>query len=194
MCAMNPSKDSLAEALRELAAASPQGAPPELGARLRSAFARHHAWRRKRMALATGLAACLAISLSWWAGSKQPPPPAAPREPSRMVQRTEAPPAAAHATELNAGTRSKSKSRRVRRIAPPPAVASADFLALPSFDPAVPIGQARIVRMEMPGSALQLVGYPVNEELLQRRVVTDMLVGQDGMPYAVRLVQTRANH
>ena len=44
---MNPQRDALSEALRELAAASPQ-ASPELGARLSSEFARHHVQRRSQ--------------------------------------------------------------------------------------------------------------------------------------------------
>jgi hypothetical protein len=65
---------------------------------------------------------------------------------------------------------------------------------LPTFDPAIPIGESCMVRLDLPGSALQLIGYPVDEELLERRVLTDVLVGQDGVPYAVRLVQTRSTH
>ncbi len=68
------------------------------------------------------------------------------------------------------------------------------FVALPMLDPAVPPGQSRLVRMEMPGSALQLIGYPITEDLLERRVVADVLVGQDGVPYAVRLVRTEVTH
>jgi hypothetical protein len=71
-------------------------------------------------------------------------------------------------------------------------IASSDFVALPTFDPSIPTGPSRVVRLDLPGSALQLIGYPVDEELLERRVLTDILVGQDGMPYAVRLVQTRS--
>src|SRR5919198_467510 len=55
VCAMSPSSDTLSKALQELAAASAQGAPPELGVRLRGAFARHHSRRRrKRVALIAG--------------------------------------------------------------------------------------------------------------------------------------------
>ena len=51
---MNPQKDSLSEALRELAATSPQ-ASPELGVRLSNEFTRHHVQRRrKRTAVAIG--------------------------------------------------------------------------------------------------------------------------------------------
>lgn len=73
-------------------------------------------------------------------------------------------------------------------------IASSDFIALPSFDPDIPIGQARMIRVELPGSDLQIIGYPVYEDLLQRRVLADVLVGQDGQPYAVRLIQTRTIH
>ncbi len=69
-----------------------------------------------------------------------------------------------------------------------------DFVALATFDPAIPPGPSRIVRVDMTGSALQLIGYPVDGQLLDRRILTDVLVGQDGMPYAVRFVQTRNVH
>lgn len=64
-------------------------------------------------------------------------------------------------------------------------------MALPTFDPAVPVGESHMVRMNLSGSALQLMGYPVDGQLLDRHILTDVLVGQDGMPYAVRLVQVR---
>ncbi len=209
MCTMSPSENNLRQALRELAAAAPRGAPPELGSRLQDIFARHHSRRRRwRSAAAASLAACLAISiaLAWWGSGKQPLPATAKKNPHFVstppatttpaqppVQASPTPHAAllAHVTKAKVGN--VSKGHRARPLAPPD-LGSTEFFALPSFDPAVPIGQARILRVEMPGSALQLVGYPVNEELLQRRVVTDMLVGQDGVPYAVRLVQTRVNH
>jgi hypothetical protein len=69
-------------------------------------------------------------------------------------------------------------------------ITSGDFVALPTFDPAIPIGLSRVVRLDLPGPALQLIGYPVDGQLLNRHVLTDVLVGQDGMPYAVRLVET----
>jgi hypothetical protein len=48
--------------------------------------------------------------------------------------------------------------------------------------------------MELPGAALRRAGFPVNAELMQQPVVTDLLVGQDGRAYAARLVQTRMVH
>jgi hypothetical protein len=87
--------------------------------------------------------------------------------------------------------KARSRAHGTSHAVAPAVVAAGDFVALPMFDPAIPIGQSRMVRLDLPGSALQLIGYPVDEELLERRVLTDVLVGQDGVPYAVRLVQTR---
>ncbi len=193
---MNRPDDALSKNLRELAAASPQGAPPELGARLSHAFARHHSRRRRRrIALVSVFSLCLLISLAWLRVS----------HPSHLnTKRAEAPrtlrptPAAAANSAAPAPVVAHPPHRRARseRAVKPHVIASArpavvannDFVALPLFDPSIPIGQPRMVRLELPGSALQLIGYPVSEQLLERHVLTDVLVGQDGVPYAVRLV------
>jgi hypothetical protein len=73
-------------------------------------------------------------------------------------------------------------------------IAAGDFIALPSFDSAVPLGDSRMLRVDLPGSALQLIGYPIDGQLLDRRIVADVLVGQDGLPYAVRLVNAPNLH
>lgn len=209
---MNPQRDTLSEALRELAAASPQ-ASPQLGVSLSSAFARHHVQRRRRnrVAFAIGLAACLAISAVWLRAGKltnavkvvehasqtaKAPPlvseavaPESPKGP-----KIPAPSLASTGVKPRVGTRQVSKSRSRSLATPPATVQAGDFVALPTFDPAIPVGQSRMVRIDLPGSDLQLIGYPVDGQLLDRRIVTDVLVGQDGMPYAVRLVQTRNAH
>lgn len=224
---MNQADQKLSEALRELAAASPQDAPAELGAAMKTAFARHHARRQRRNQIAwvSGVAACLLLSLAWLGARKQAQPKIAARQttqPERAV--TSASPAEAnahhalvakpsndttiakHAKLSPVGPRGRqqrgapeqprvaSHAPAINRAEGPTVATSSDFVALPMFDPAVPIGPSRMVRIDMPGSDLQLMGYPVNEQLLERRVVTDVLVGQDGMPYAVRLVQTRSDH
>jgi len=83
---------------------------------------------------------------------------------------------------------------RDHSVEAPVVIAAGDFIALPSFDSAVPLGDSRMVRVDLPGSALQLIGYPIDGQLLDRRIVADVLVGQDGLPYAVRLVNARNLH
>ena len=210
---MNPQRDALSEALRELAAASPD-ASPELGVRLSSTFARHHAQRRlrQRVAALIAIAACVAISLYWLrprgqvakinvgapaAQSTQAPPPTISAEPKRVasdVPNVPAPSTARASVKPWVHAKSESKPLSHDLEAPSATVETADFVALPTFDPAIPVGDSHMVRMDLPGSALQLIGYPVEGQLLDRRILTDVLVGQDGMPYAVRLVQTRNVH
>ena len=207
---MNPKRDTLSEALRELASASPE-ASPELGARLSSAFARHHVQRRlrQRVAVLVALAACVVISVYWLrprgqvakikmveraAQTAQAPSPAQQVIPPNAPRQPQAPAIAKAVVKSRVPPKEVAKPRN-HAVEPPPATAeTGDFVALSTFDPAVPLGESRMVRMDLPGSALQLIGYPVDGQLLDRRIVTDVLVGQDGMPYAVRLVQTRNVH
>jgi hypothetical protein len=62
------------------------------------------------------------------------------------------------------------------------------FVALPSFALSRPDEDLRVIRVEMPVSSLRLLGARVNDELITRRIVADLLVGVDGTPYAFRLV------
>ena len=63
------------------------------------------------------------------------------------------------------------------------------YWALPAFD-LIPSGdQLRVVRLQLRGEDLRLVGAPVTEEIVRRRVTADFVVGHDGTPYAVKLVQ-----
>lgn len=203
---MNPQRDILSDALREMASASPEGSP-ELRARLDAAFAHHHAWRRrKRAAVVVILAGCVAISAYWLksraeiAKVKVAAPAsqtAQAASPAPLVLAPEKPTPAQRPSVATAAVKARVQPKQVKKVrnhvAETPAVTaeSTDFVALPTFDPDIPVGDSRMVRMDLPGSALQLIGYPVDGRLLDRRILTDVLVGQDGMPYAVRLVQTR---
>jgi hypothetical protein len=62
------------------------------------------------------------------------------------------------------------------------------FVALPSFAFCAPDEELRVIRVNMPTSSLRLLGAPIDEESITRRVTTDLLIGSDGTPYAVRLV------
>jgi hypothetical protein len=63
------------------------------------------------------------------------------------------------------------------------------FLALPGYDPAVPVDELHVVRVQLPASALWQMGAPVSPDSGERRFMADFVVSQDGTPYAVRLVQ-----
>jgi len=61
------------------------------------------------------------------------------------------------------------------------------FIPLPSFDPDVPMGNLIVVHMELPRAGMMSLGLPVPTDDWEHHVMADVLVGEDGTPYAVRL-------
>src|ERR1700719_2065790 len=65
-----------------------------------------------------------------------------------------------------------------------------DFTLLPGSLPQE-VDDSSIVRVGMQRGALSALGLPVNEERLSDWIQVDLLVGQDGLPKAVRLPQSQ---
>jgi hypothetical protein len=59
----------------------------------------------------------------------------------------------------------------------------------PLMDPAPPFERGQLLRVELPASAMQMVGLPVREEHLSDPVEADVLVGEEGLPRAIRFVK-----
>jgi hypothetical protein len=66
---------------------------------------------------------------------------------------------------------------------------SGDFAILPGSIPPS-LGDATVVRVQMQRSALAALGLTVNEEHGADWIQVDLLVGDDGLPQAVRLAQS----
>jgi hypothetical protein len=187
MAGRNQTEERLSAVLRELAASARQGASPELGPRLKDSFRRHHIRRRRalRLRLATLAVCVLALALSlllrsaWKNNQVQTavvhtiPPEEVPVAPQVSVSRMGRP--VAHARPSVPGNPSQGTNA---------------FVALPSFVMVTTGDELRVVRVEMLGEDLQLVGAHVPEEIARRRVTADFVVGHDGTPYAMRLVNT----
>jgi hypothetical protein len=207
---MNPinsqSDDQLSKALQRLATASrQQGAPPELGEMLKGEFHRRHVRRRRtRMIGLIGMAACLSIFALLLLSRKSPvsvPDVKNPVETTRALQPSQSQ-GSLNQGSLNRGplnhgsqnpveptpgpTAATARAQRARPVTPEPA--DDEFFALPSYDPAMTANDWQIVRLELTGAELRMVGAPVTEELADRRVRADFLIGRDGTPYGVRLV------
>jgi hypothetical protein len=67
--------------------------------------------------------------------------------------------------------------------------ASASFYPLPDADALPPVEASMVVRVQMSGSSLRLLGYPVDVNLGAEPVQADVLLGQDGLARGVRLIQ-----
>ena len=66
---------------------------------------------------------------------------------------------------------------------------TAGFYPLPDADALPPVESAMVVRVQMPMTSLELIGFPINEERAAERVEAEVLLGQDGLARGVRLVE-----
>lgn len=194
MCAMNQfgSEDRLSKALRRLAHESARSAPPELASGLAGAFRRYHRRRRVKNGVIVILATGCLFSTVWFFSRSATPAPLTARGITK--QPAVADTVASKDIAPNAAATSKAKQARRR----PPSFEQTqvavretrDFLPLPSYDPSIAASNdLQIVRVQMPIQDLRLVGAPVNVAMPNRQVLADFVVGQDGTPYAVRLIQ-----
>ncbi|HEV2687698.1 MAG TPA: zf-HC2 domain-containing protein [Bryobacteraceae bacterium] len=67
--------------------------------------------------------------------------------------------------------------------------ATASFIALPFSDSALPLGDATVVRVELPVDELRLAGLTVDGGHGGSLVQADLLMGIDGLPRGIRFVQ-----
>ena len=185
-----PSEALLSAALHRLANGSPRSAPEEVAGNLARSFRQHHARRRRvRVAGWSALAACV-ILVSVFAmrfvgvrGNSVAPKVAVQPQPAQT-------PTIAHQEKQPVPQRSKEQSKVVAKVKASRAVNQNDgFVPLPSYDPAVSTGDLQVVRLELSGADLRMVGAPVAEDLSDQRILADVVVGRDGTPYAVRFVQ-----
>lgn len=195
MCAMNQfgPEDRLSKALRRLAQESVRNAPPELGLALAGAFRAHHR-RRKVKTAAVALVATVCLFSAVWLVSRPShnrvphvtthDPIAANTAISVAPKSIEGKPTEAKKRTIKQGSRRRPSSGQTQVAARE----TGDFFPLPAYDPVVLRNDLQIVRVEMPVQDLRLVGVPVDEELSNRRVLADFVVGHDGTPYAVRFV------
>ncbi len=179
----------LRRALRSLSASSATNAPHELGDALTRAFRRHHARRRalRRSAIA---AAVFAVLLPAVIPLVRPHPdqPALAKTPNALSPTPPVKTASAPVVTAS-DLQPRVKRLRPRQVRQPASDPFNDFVALPSSDQAVRGEDLRVIRLELTGRALRVVGAPVSEEIADRRLLADFVVGQDGTPYAVRLVR-----
>ncbi|HEY6249760.1 MAG TPA: hypothetical protein VI685_07345 [Candidatus Angelobacter sp.] len=184
---MNQREQRLSTALRELASCSKQSASPELAVTLKDAFRRHHARRRRMIRVRISLVCLCVAGLAGLFLLKN----ASVNNSSgrtnvvHMIPPQEVLPP----PELSVSTTKQQAPGKRISSSKKSSIDTGGFWALPSYD-LIPSGdQLRVVRLQMRGEDLRLVGAPVTEEIVRRRVTADFVVGHDGTPYAVKLVQ-----
>jgi hypothetical protein len=59
----------------------------------------------------------------------------------------------------------------------------------PLMDPAPPFNRGEILRVQVPATAMRAVGLPVGDDHLADQIQADVLVGEEGLPRAIRFVK-----
>jgi len=188
-----PSEALLSAALHRLASAGERNAPAAVEAGLMQRFRHHHQHRRRvRMMKAGAIAAAILFIIALTvtlvipkrvnqvksSPSEQPRQQLSPLEPAAVANSGNAQPPT---SQVRAATVTPARAEEVSN--------EGRFIPLPGYDPAVPAGDLQMVRLELTGSDLRLLGAPVAGDLSDTRVTADFITDRDGTPYAVRLVQ-----
>lgn len=162
--------------------------PSRVEMRLRQEFrTRHKTFKRQRAAIALGwtlaAAAVLVCAITWvnWRAQRD----------TNVARKT--------GVSMPAATSQENSDQRSASVTTPAGSelgdvlvasnGSGDFTLLPGSIPPAPEG-ATVVRVQMQRAALGALGLTVNEEHAGDWIQVDLLVGDDGLPQAVRLPQT----
>ena len=158
-------------------------APPEVEARLLVAFRSRRRSRRRWVAMAA-IAAALVIALLLWP-NRTPKPVVSAVQPVSQAPETARPAPMAVANVVRAPRKVIGKVAAVGQSQPREVVT--DFF--PLMNPAPSFERGQMLRVQLPAAAMQTVGLPVREEHLNDLVQADVLVGEEGMPRAIRFVR-----
>ena len=110
-----------------------------------------------------------------------PPPPMSASMLAPMLASMAAPPRVA-VTKMPVARVGHGSRKRTEEIATP-------YYPLPGADWLPSPGAEAVVRVVVPRSALQMVGFPLTETVGPEFVRADMVFGQDGVARAIRFVQ-----
>lgn len=185
---------ALADATQAAAASTQElQAPPELESALVAAF-RNQLWRRHALLwrtfewVAAGAAAAMLALVLWTSSTRSRVQPApAPKKDvssqSRQPLDAQAPSVSlpdetAQGIELEASIGDAAETYTM-----------ADFVPVPFTDGIGPDDPGMVVRVQLTRASLAELGYPVADTPDEDLIRADVLVGQDGWPRGVRLVQ-----
>lgn len=188
-----PSEALLSAALHRLASAGERNAPAAVETGLMQRFRHHHQHRRrvqlmKAGAIAAAILFIIALTVTLVIPERVDQVTSSPSVQPRQQLSPVGPAALASSgkaqipkSQVRAATVTSARAEQVSD--------EARFIPLPSYDPAVPAGDLQMVRLELTGSDLRMLGAPVAGDLSDTRVTADFITDRDGTPYAVRLVR-----
>jgi hypothetical protein len=168
-------------------------APPELEDQLLAAF-RNQRWRRHPTLwrsfewAAAGAAAAMLAAVIWTSSTRSKPKPS-PVPKKDDVSSQSAKPLNVEGPALSQPEAGREAEREAFTRDSPEIYSMSQFVPVPFTDAIGPEDPGMVVRVQLTRASLAELGYPVAEAPDEDLIRADVLVGEDGWPRGVRLVQ-----
>lgn len=167
--------------------------PPQVEVALLAAFRSHHrraSWQRTLEWTSIGAAAAV-LTLFLWLGHGNQKTTSAPTARKDAASRSSAPvqAQASDSLKLNGETPAATESSVVAEVSANETYAASDFVPVPYSGAIVADDPGMVVRVQLTRASLAQLGYPVAETPDEDLIMADVLVGEDGWPRGVKLIQ-----
>ncbi len=187
-----PDAAALAEASEGLGrSARGVQAPPRVETSLRLAFRNHHrraTWRRTLEWTSVGAAAAVLLVFLWTvSGRSKGPAVPAPRK--DVSSQSQAPQEAKGPAAVNHGEAAPAADTVVEDASATGTYAATDFVPVPFTGAISADDPGMVVRVQLTRSSLAQLGYPVAVTPDEDLILADVLVGVDGWPRGVKVIQ-----
>jgi hypothetical protein len=163
--------------------------PPHVEGTLLAAFRSHHrrvSWRRSLEWASVGAAAAVLLVFLWTSGWRSKGQPST--APRKEITSQSSAPLDAKAAVSPARDDATAASVSEDTLASGTYVAS-DFVPVPYTGAITSDDPGMIVRVQLTRASLAQLGYPVAETPDEDLIMADVLVGEDGWPRGVKLIQ-----
>lgn len=168
--------------------------PAHVETTLSFAFRSHHrraAWRRRLEWASVGAAAAILLIFVWVSGWRQKSP-AIPAPRKDVASQPSAPldaAATAGAKQNQAVAEASADDTAASSASSGESTAVSDFVPVPFTGGITADDPGMIVRVQLTRASLAQLGYPVAETPDEDLILADVLVGEDGWPRGVKVVQ-----
>jgi hypothetical protein len=183
--ALAESLDSMRRSMRE------DRTPPQVESALLAAFRNYHrraSWRRTLEWTAVGAAAAVLLIFLWTAGGRSKGP-ASPAQRKDVSSESQSPQEAKAPVATQQEQASASIASSATALAETDTYSASDFVPVPFSGTISADDPGMVVRVQLTRASLAELGYPVAETPDEDLISADVLVGEDGWPRGVKLIQ-----
>jgi hypothetical protein len=168
------------------------GAPAAVEASLLAAFRHHHrglSWRHSWQWAGIGAAAAVLLFVLWTAGGRSKGPAVSPAPKKDVASEANLPQEAKAAVAPQSSAGTVDANSPAGDAVASETYAASDFVPVPFTGAISADDPGMIVRVQLTRSSLAQLGYPVAETPDEDLILADVLVGEDGWPRGVKIVQ-----